>query len=87
MKPRLPVAAHANVASIGAAAPKPRTRAKPLVMTGTSVCFSDMRWSRGTMFVTFAKDNSQYDYDVDRATAKEWLNDPSRGGYFNSEIR
>ncbi len=63
-----------------------RSRAKTIVAdTSDSSCFSDLRFKGGTVYATFT-DGSQYEYDVDRATFKEWIDD-SLGGFFNAEIR
>jgi hypothetical protein len=64
-----------------------KRRSKTLVAdTDDSVCFSDLRWRDGVVYATFARDNTQYAYDVDRATAKEWFAG-DLGEFFNAEIR
>jgi hypothetical protein len=54
--------------------------------TSGSTCFSDLRWKAGTAFVTFARDGSQYEFEMDRDTFEEWRSDASLGGWFNSEL-
>jgi hypothetical protein len=54
--------------------------------TSGSTCFADVRWKDNTAFVTFARDGSQYEYEMDRATFEEWASDASLGGWFNSEL-
>jgi hypothetical protein len=66
-------------------------RSKPLVWSGTSSCFSDLRWSSnsgngGAVFATF-KDGSQYVYPMSRAEARDWFEDQSVGQTFNESIR
>jgi hypothetical protein len=63
-----------------------RSRAKTIVAdTSDSSCFSDLRFKSGLAYATFT-DGSQYEYDVDRATFKEWIDD-SLGGFFNAVVR
>jgi hypothetical protein len=64
-----------------------RSRAKPLIFSGDSECFIDLRFSRGSVFATFAKDGSQYSYEMSRADAKEWFTSDSVGKFFNEEVR
>jgi hypothetical protein len=64
-------------------------RTKPLIANvGESDCFSDLRYSKsaGGVFATFAKDGSQYFYDMSRANAKDWFEN-DLGEYFNAEVR
>ncbi|MGD0075351.1 MAG: hypothetical protein ABSD31_13580 [Candidatus Binataceae bacterium] len=63
-----------------------RSRAKTLVAdTSDSSCFDDLRFKAGVAYATFT-DGSQYEYDIDRATFKEWMED-SLGGFFNAVVR
>jgi hypothetical protein len=51
-----------------------------------STCFADLRWKDGVAYATFARDGSQYEFDVDRDTFNEWASDGSLGGWYNSEL-
>lgn len=80
-----------GINSIGKPTPTPtkghNSRGKTLVAdTSDSVCFSDLRFKGGTVYATFAKDNSQYTYDMTRGEAKEWFDD-DLGRYFNAVVR
>lgn len=73
------------------AQPKPTarrpSRAKALVADASgSTCFDSLKYRDGTVTAVFT-DGSVYEYDMSRADAKEWFNDPSLGEFFNSEIR
>ena len=69
------------------AKPKRRSRAKPLIAdTSDSACFSDLRWKGGVAYATFARDGSQYEYDMSRSEFKDWMDD-DLGAYFNENIR
>jgi hypothetical protein len=85
MKPRLPITSHGKVASVGVATKAPR-RTKPLVWTGDSTCFDDLRYSGGSVYATFT-DGTQYIYPSSKAEAREWFQDESVGKYFNAFIR
>ncbi len=64
-----------------------RSRAKPLVAdVSDSACFDDLRWKAGTAYATFAKDGSQYTYDMSSADFKEWMDNPL-GEFFNANVR
>lgn len=51
-----------------------------------STCFDELSFRAGTVFATFT-DGSEYTYDMSKAEAKEWFDDPSLGGYFNAVVR
>lgn len=62
---------------------------KPLVAdTGGSKCFDDLRYSPTDegVFATFARDGSQYFYEMSRADAKEWFKS-DLGHFFNEQVR
>jgi hypothetical protein len=62
-------------------------RSKTIVAdTSGSECFEDLRWKNGTAYATFAKDGSQYTYDLTRDEFKQWASD-DLGRYFNAAIR
>jgi hypothetical protein len=60
---------------------------KVLVADQGSACFDDLRWKGGTAFATFAKDGSQYTYDMSRGDFEEWMDSGSLGGWFNEELK
>jgi hypothetical protein len=64
-----------------------RSREKTIVADQASTCFDDLRWKNGTAFATFAKDGSQYEYEISRQQFLEWIADESLGGFFNFEVR
>jgi hypothetical protein len=62
---------------------------KPLIAdTGDSACFDDLRYSAsdGGVYATFARDGSQYFYELSRADAKDWFAD-DLGRWFNENLR
>jgi hypothetical protein len=69
---------------------KPRaSRAKTLVAdTSGSTCFDSLTYKNGVVTASFIGPAAgEWDFDVDLATAREWFNDPSLGGYFNDNIK
>lgn len=66
---------------------KRKSRSRVLVAdTSGSKCFADLRWSKGSVFATFARDNSQYEFPMTKKEAKEWFAS-DLGEYFNAEVR
>jgi len=50
--------------------------------------FDSLTYRDGTVTASFIGPAAgEWDYDVDLATAREWFDDPSLGGYFNDNIK
>jgi hypothetical protein len=77
----------AGVVPPNATPTKRQSRAKTLVAQQASSCFDSLSYRDGTVTAVFAKDGSEYEYDMSLADAREWFADASLGGFFNSEIR
>ncbi|HWX26622.1 MAG TPA: hypothetical protein VNZ53_04180 [Steroidobacteraceae bacterium] len=52
-----------------------------------SKCFDELIYEDGVVTAVFAKDGSEYPYEMTRQEAKEWFEDESLGGYFNDVVR
>jgi hypothetical protein len=68
---------------------KRASRAKTLVAdTSGSTCFDSLVFRNGVVTASFIGPAAgEWDYDVDLATAREWFDDPSLGGFFNDQIK
>jgi len=62
---------------------KPRV----IVADADSNCFSDLRWSNGVAYFTFARDGYQDSEPMDLETFKEWMDSGSLGGWYNANLR
>jgi hypothetical protein len=51
-----------------------------------STCFDDLSYEGGVVTAIFT-DGSIYDYPMSKSEARDWFDDPSLGGYFNSVVR
>jgi hypothetical protein len=65
------------------------SRAKELKAdTSGSTCFTSLKYKDGVVSATFANPTvGTWEYEMSRADAKEWFDDPSLGGFFNANIR
>jgi len=68
---------------------KRQSRSKTLVAdTSNSECFDSLTYTDGVVTASFSGPAAGiWEYDVDLATAREWFDDDSLGGYFNDQIR
>lgn len=69
---------------------KRASRSKPLVAdVGGSTCFDSLVYRDGVVTASFVGPASgTWQYEMSRADAKEWFNDPeSLGKYFNDNVR
>ena len=54
--------------------------------TSDSDCFSDLRWSNGVAYFTFARDGYQDSIEMDREEFDTWASD-DLGRYYNANYR
>lgn len=52
-----------------------------------STCFDSLVWEDGLVTAVFAKDDSVYEYEMDRDDFLEWARSGSLGEFFNAEVR